>query len=146
MKTIFSLTLILFLIFSFSLESQVVVANNSTNFPKFDNKKKKRPIQTKMKKGETKEFLLYVFKDNVYTIDFDVPKKFKRLNFRIENENGDIIFDNAISSYCTSAIVYAKNTQQLKLIITTQPPNFFQSNKKQYKINIKITYERNKSS
>jgi len=146
MKTTSILAFILFLLFSFSAQSQVVVANNSTFLSKFDLKKNKRPVSTKMKKGQTRELTFAIFKNNAYTFDFDSPKQMKQLNFIIENEDGEIIFDNAIASYCNSVIIYAQKTQKIKVILTTQPPKFFQLNKKSYKINIKVAYEQNIAS
>lgn len=142
-KTIFSI--IIALLISFSIQSQVVVANSKSVIPTFEKTKKKSPTKTTMKKGQTKDLHFYVFKDNAYTFDIEAAKKLGKINFRIINSEGEVLFDNALAGYATSATLYADETQRITISFTTQPPKIFQSNKKTYDVKIKVNYKRNSS-
>lgn len=146
MKTRSLLLIILSVLLSLSVNSQVVVASSSSVMPDLQKTTKRKPIKTKLKKGQTKDLNFFVFANNVYTFELNIPKKLKKVNFVLINEQGEIIFDNAIAGFCNSAVLYADVSQKITLKITTQPPRFFEGNKKYFELAIKLSYKRNTTS
>ncbi len=138
MKTKSIILIILILITASNLNSQIVVANNSSNFANFLKLKKRKPIKTEMKKGDTKELKFFLFEDYRYTFSLKTSNHLKNVNFRLINKDNKVIFDNAVSNLCNSVIIYIDKTQRIRMIITTQPPNFKEKNNKYYKLKINI--------
>lgn len=128
MKTLNKLTglIIGLILFIPNLNAQTVVAqNNDLNSA---NLEKKAPIELKMKKGQSRDVTLYVFQNNSYYFELTTPKKVKNTNIVIINEQGDIVYDNAIASFCSSATIYPVKNERLTLKIITQPAKVLENN------------------
>jgi hypothetical protein len=130
------------ILISVGLNAQNVVAHNTTAFSNLNNGNKKKPVSTKMQKGQIKDLTLFLFKGNTYTFEINPHRKIKDVNFIILNEKNEIIFNNAIANNCNSAIIFADETQRITIRLTTQPPSFLESDKKYYEVQIKVFQKR----
>ncbi|MBN2893284.1 MAG: hypothetical protein JXL97_15540 [Bacteroidales bacterium] len=146
MKTKFTISIIIALLLSFSINAQVVVSNSKSSSNLFEKTTKRSPTKVNMKKGQTKNLSFYVFANNVYTFDIEAAQKLGDLNFRIITEDGEIIFDNALAMYNSVATLYAEKTEKITICLTSQPPKIFQANKKFYEVKVKVSYKRNTSA
>lgn len=146
MKTKSLILFVLAILLSLSVDAQVVVAHSPSVVPDLQKTTKRKPVKTKLKKGQSKDLNFFVFANNVYTFELDIPNKLKKVNFVLINEQGDIIFDNAIAGFCAAAVLYADISQRVTLKITTQPPKFFELNKKYFEVGVKLSYKRNTTS
>lgn len=141
--------LILFLIvaiFSFQASAQVVRSNKTSIVPSFEKQKKKKPVELSMKKGQTVELHFFVFENKAYTFTVNASAKLKDVGFRIINDQGDVLFDNALAAYTNSVILYADRTQKVSFKISVQPAKFLESNSKKYNVTIKVSYKQNMST
>ncbi len=146
MKTKAIILVILAILFSIPLQSQVVIPRRNVSLAINSQAKKHKPIKTKIRKGQTKNLSFYVFENNTYVFDLDVPAKLERVNFLLINQAGEVIFDNAIADFCTSAVLYAESNQKITLQIITQPPKFFETKKKSYELGVKLSYSKSTAS
>lgn len=142
MKTKITFILILSFLFSISFANAQVVVSNDNSKVTFQKSKKRTPSKFDMKRGQTKNLNYFVFAGNAYTFDVVPANKLGNVNFRITNEEGDMLFDNSLVSYSYSAIVYAETSQRIIVSITTQPSKFFQSKKKEYDVKVKVSYSK----
>jgi len=140
MKTKIAIIVTTLILVAFQLHSQVVVSNSGMFG--LDEGKKTSPVALQMKKGQTKNFNLFTFKDNTYFITLNSPKKLGDLNYRVLNSNNEIIFDNALANYTNSIVIYAEKSEKITLQITSQPPKFLQSNKKSFEVSISVSHKR----
>lgn len=130
----------------FQASAQVVMSNKTSIVPSFDKQDKKKPIELSMKKGQTVDLKFFVYEGKAYTFTVDASIKLKDVGFRIINDQGDVLFDNALAAYTNSVILYADRTQKVVFKVTTQPAKFLESNNKKYNVTIKVMYKQNMST
>ncbi len=143
MKTKIFILSFLVSIFALDINSQVVISYQTSFINSFENAKKRTPATFKLKKGQTKDYNFYVFPHKEYLLTFKVPKDIKYWGFRILNENGEVLFDNALAGNTNSAVIYSDETQKITVRLTLQPPKFAKQSKKRYEIKLKIAYRSN---
>jgi hypothetical protein len=140
--TIFTLLLLSFIIFFQLSDAQTVTALEPDFVINFDNAKKRTPATLKIKKGQTRDYKFFVFQGKAYLLTFKVPTGVKYWGFRILDENGNVLFDNALVGNTNSAVIFADETKKVTVRLTVQPPRLIKNSKKVYEFKLKIAYKK----
>ncbi len=142
-----SILLALFSIFlAFQVNAQVIISRRTRIIPTFEKQTKRRPVNLKMKKGQTVDLKFYVFQGKAYTFTVNAATRLNKVGFRILNDQGEVLFDNALAAYTNSVVLYADRTQKIIFKLTTQPTRFLERDNKRYNISIKVAYKQNIST